>query len=69
MKVSRHVPVPLCVSSFCHRVNLLSSPRWTSASFEHGRRFKACPLGDLTGGRTEITHTEPISDYWRNDDS
>ncbi len=40
-----------------------------SASFEDGRRSKACPLADLTGGRTEITHTEPISDYWRNDDS
>ncbi len=59
MKVSRHVPV----SSFCHRLNLLSSPSWPSASFEDGRRSKACPLGDLAGRRTEITHTEPISDY------
>lgn len=63
MKVSRHL------SSFCHRLNLPLSASSPSASFEDGRRSKACPLGGLTGGRAEVTHTEPISDYWRNDDS
>ena len=37
--------------------------------FRRWPTFIACPLGDLAGGRTENTHTKPISDYWRNDDS
>jgi hypothetical protein len=63
MKAGRHV------STFCHRVSVLSLPSWPSASFEVGRRSSASPLGDLTGVRTESTDTEPISSNWRNDDS